>query len=421
MTDAPALAPSDPATRPPSLIADPDFMRTWIAGGLVGVMRWMDVIVVGYYTFQVTGRAEAVSYMLFLRMLPMFLLGAFCGAWSERLDRRVILVSLLLLMTIMYSSLAVLAMRDSLELWHVAVGVTYSGVFWSFELPVRRTMIGDISGPARLPRAMGLESATNSITRASGAFLGGALLQFSGIQGPFAFGAFVCFLGAFLLAGVRRGARSESTGREPVFASLMTGFRFIQKERVIQAVLVITIVLNLFGFACVSMLPVVGVQSFSMTALETGALTSLEGLGALCGASLVAGFAKPAQLARIFAIGAGTYIACMGLFAAMGLLGGISLIYAAGAFLFIAGFGLSGFGSMQSGLILSRAPGNMRVRVMGVLAMCIGCGPIGILNIGWIAGTLDSGATAVIIVTSIGFSFFLLTNIFYPELRRRLT
>ena len=93
MTDAPALAPSDPAQRPPSLIADPDFMRTWIAGGLVGVMRWMDVIVVGYYTFQVTDRAEAVSYMLFLRMLPMFLLGAFCGAWSERLDRRVILVS----------------------------------------------------------------------------------------------------------------------------------------------------------------------------------------------------------------------------------------------------------------------------------------------------------------------------------------
>lgn len=421
MTDAPALATSDPAHRPQSLLADQDFLRTWIAGGLVGVMRWMDVIVVGYYTFQITGSAKTVSYMLFLRMLPMFLLGAFAGAWSERLDRRVILVSLLLLMTVMYSSLAVLAMRDSLELWHVAVGVTYSGVFWSFELPVRRTMIGDISGPLRLPRAMGLESATNSITRASGAFIGGALLQFSGIQGPFAFGAMVCFMGAFLLAGVHRGTRSEGLGREPVLASLMTGARYIRKERVIQAVLVVTIILNLFGFACVSMLPVVGVQTFSMSALETGALTSLEGIGALCGASLIAAFAKPSQLARIFAIGAGTYIACMGLFALMGLLGGTSLIYAAGGFLFIAGFGLSGFGSMQSGLILSRAPANMRVRVMGVLAMCIGCGPLGILNIGWIAGTLGSAATAVIIVTSIGFGVFVLANIFYPELRRRLT
>lgn len=420
MTDAPALAAGDPAQRPAPLLTDQDFLRTWIAGGLVGVMRWMDVIVVGYYTFQTTGSAATVSYMLFLRMLPMFLLGAFCGAWSERLDRRVILISLLLLMTIMYSSLAVLAMRDALELWHVAVGVTYSGVFWSFELPVRRTMIGDISGPLRLPRAMGLESATNSITRASGAFIGGALLQFAGIQGPFAFGALVCFVGAFLLAGVRRGARSEGVGREPVLASLMAGARYIRNERIIQAVLLITIILNLFGFACVSMLPVIGVQSFSMSALETGALTSLEGLGALCGASLVAAFAKPSQLARIFTIGAGTYVACMGLFAAMGLLGGTSLIYAAGGFLFIAGFGLSGFGSMQSGLILSRAPGNMRVRVMGVLAMCIGCGPIGILNVGWIAATLGSAATAVIIVTSIGFACFILANLMYPELRRRL-
>jgi len=201
----------------------------------------------------------------------------------------------------------------------------------------------------------------------------------------------------------------------------MTCLRGIGQEWVSQSGLVITIVLNLVGFACVSRLPVIGVQSFSMTALETGALTSLEGLGALCGASLVAGFAKPAQLARIFAIGAGTYIFCMGMFAAMGLLGGVSLIYAAGAFLFIAGFGLSGFGSMQSGLILSRAKGNMRERVMGGLAMCIGCGPTGILNIGWIAETMGSGEKAGIIVTSIGFTCFLATNIFYPELRRRLT
>ena len=183
----------------------------------------------------------------------------------------------------------------------------------------------------------------------------------------------------------------------------------------------VTIILNLFGFACVSMLPVIGRQNFEMSALQTGMLTSLEGLGALCGATLVAAFARPSQLARIFAIGAGTYISSMGLFAAMGWLGGTTLIFLAGGFLFIAGFGLSGFGSMQSGLILARAPSNMRVRVMGVLAMCIGCGPIGILNVGWIAETVGDAAIAVITVTSIGFFCYLIANFLYPELRRRLT
>ncbi len=396
-------------------------MRVWLAGGMVGIMRWMDVLVVGYYTVQITGSALITAQMLFLRMLPMFLLGAFCGAWAERFDRRVLLVSLMVSMAAMYFSLAGLAVLEKLELWHVAIGVTLSGVFWSFELPVRRTMIGDIAGPLRLPRAMGLESATNSITRASGAFIGGALLDFVGIQGPFGFGACVCLIGACLIVGVRRGIRSEGIGREPVLRSLTSGLRYIRQERVIQAVLVVTIILNLFGFACVSMLPVIGRQNFGMSALQTGTLTSLEGLGALCGATLVAAFARPSQLARIFAIGAGTYIVCMGLFAWMGLLGGTALIFMAGGFLFMAGFGLSGFGSMQSGLILARAPSNMRVRVMGVLAMCIGCGPIGILNVGWIAETVGDAAIAVITVTSIGFFCYLIANFLYPELRRRLT
>jgi MFS family permease len=414
-------AQAGPLEKPSSLFVDRDFMRVWLAGGMVGVMRWMDVLVVGYYTVQITGSALITAQMLFLRMLPMFLLGAFCGAWAERFDRRFLLVTLMVSMTAMYSSLAGLAFIERLELWHVAIGVTLSGVFWSFELPVRRTMVGDIAGPARLPRAMGLESATNSMTRASGAFIGGALLDFAGIQGPFGFGACVCFIGACLIIGVQRGIRSEGIGGEPVLKSLAAGLHYIRQERVIQAVLVVTIILNLFGFACVSMLPVIGRQNFEMSALQTGMLTSLEGLGALCGATLVAAFARPSQLARIFAIGAGTYISSMGLFASMGWLGGTTLIFLAGGFLFIAGFGLSGFGSMQSGLILARAPSNMRVRVMGVLAMCIGCGPIGILNVGWIAETVGDAAIAVITVTSIGFFCYLIANFLYPELRRRLT
>lgn len=395
-------------------------MKVWIAGALVGVMRWLDVLVVGYYTLVETGSPFLVSAMLFLRMLPMFLFGAFAGLIAERLDRRVVLVTLLLLMTAMYGTLGWLAINGRLELWHLAVGVTYSGVFWAFELSVRRTMAGDTAGPARLPRAMGLESATNSITRAVGPFAGGALYDTVGIQGAFGLGASVCLIGAGLLALVRRGARSEGVARAPLLTGLKEGVAYIRTERVIQAVLAVTIVLNLFGFACVSMFAVIGRENFGMSASETGLLASAEGFGAFCGALLVAAYARPGQLTRIFAFGAGAYIACIGLFASMGYLGSQNLVFAAAGFLFVAGFGLAGFGSMQSGLVLARTPAHMRVRVMGVLAMCIGCGPIGILNVGWIAEAAGA-ATAVMTVTAFGFGCYLLVHALYPELRRRLT
>jgi len=395
-------------------------MKVWIAGALVGVMRWLDVLVVGYYTLVVTDSPFIVSVMLFLRMLPMFLLGAFAGVISERLDRRVVLCTLLAGMTAMYGTLAWLAIQDILELWHLAVGVIYSGIFWSFELPVRRTMAGDIAGIERLPRAMGLESATNSITRAVGPFIGGGLYDTVGIQGAFGFGVTVCLVGGILLATVRRNARSEGFVPTAILSGLREGANYVRQERVIQAVLVVTIILNLFGFACVSMFAVIGRESFGMSASETGLLASAEGFGAFCGALLVASYARKGQLARIFAFGAGGYIVCMGLFATMGLTRDVGLVYAAATFLFLAGFGLSGFGSMQSGLVLARTPPQIRVRVMGVLAMCIGCGPIGILNVGWIAEATDA-ATAVVIVTSIGFACYLGSHIAYPELRRRLT
>lgn len=407
--------------KPPSLFHDADFLKVWIAGALVGVMRWLDMLVVGYYTLVVTGSPFLVSLMLFLRMLPMFLLGAFAGALAERLDRRVVLSTLLVLMTGMYAALAALAIYDVLELWHLALGVIYSGVFWAFELPVRRTMAGDVAGPARLPRAMGLESATNSITRALGPFIGGALYDWVGIQGAFALGASVCIVGAALLATVVRGARSETFGaRASILTGLMEGARYIGRERVVQAVLVVTIILNLFGFACVSMFAVIGREYFQMSASETGMLVGAEGAGALLGAILVASFARQAQLARIFVVGAGTYICCMGAFAATGMLGGALYVAVAAGFLFVAGFGLAGFGSMQSGLVLARTPPHLRVRVMGVLAMCIGSGPIGILNVGWIAEEVGAAA-AVVIVTSLGFLCYLVANLYYPELRRRLT
>ena len=47
---------SEPSsTGPWSLIREPQFLRVWLAGALVGVMRWLDVLAVGVYTHQITG------------------------------------------------------------------------------------------------------------------------------------------------------------------------------------------------------------------------------------------------------------------------------------------------------------------------------------------------------------------------------
>jgi MFS family permease len=69
--------------------------------------------------------------------------------------------------------------------------------------------------------------------------------------------------------------------------------------------------------------------------------------------------------------------------------------------LFAAGFGLAGFGTMQSTILLAASASELRSRVMGVLAVCIGTGPIGVLVVGWLAERLGA-PLALSISSSIG-------------------
>jgi len=59
------------------------------------------------------------------------------------------------------------------------------------------------------------------------------------------------------------------------------------------------------------------------------------------------------------------------------------------------------FSNMQTTLILTEAPLATRSRVMGIVTMCIGTGPIGVLMIGILSGQTGP-SVAILIMASIG-------------------
>ncbi len=83
------------------------------------------------------------------------------------------------------------------------------------------------------------------------------------------------------------------------------------------------------------------------------------------------------------------YLVLLSAFALLGnpLLAGITLL--------LLGFGSSGFGIMQATLVYLAAPPDMRSRVMGVLSVCIGIGPVGFLLLGGMAERIGAQAATV--------------------------
>jgi len=70
-------------------------------------------------------------------------------------------------------------------------------------------------------------------------------------------------------------------------------------------------------------------------------------------------------------------------------------LIAGGALLF-TGLGGAGFSIMQATLVYLAAPPEMRSRILGVLSVCIGTGPIGFVWLGWLADLIGApNATAV--------------------------
>ena len=56
----------------------------WLAGALVNINLWLEMLAIGVFVFDVTDSPFQVALMLCLRMLPLALLGALVGALAER-------------------------------------------------------------------------------------------------------------------------------------------------------------------------------------------------------------------------------------------------------------------------------------------------------------------------------------------------
>ncbi len=387
------------------LLSDRDFLRVWGGGALLGIVRWLEALAVGIYVIDVTGSAAAVAFVGFARMLPMLLFGAVIGTLAGRLRRRTLLLASVAITGLSTATLAVLAFTGSLAVWQIAVGSFLAGVLWTADFPVRRTLIADIAGQARIGTAMALDSSTNHVTRLLGSAMGGFLVGGVGLGGTYLLGTVLYGIVFVLLAGMRLADQPAPADRIGLLADTLGGLRGITAERYLVAVLVVTVIFNIFGFAYTSMLPVIGRQTLHADAFAIGLLASTEALASLAAALLLATVGFRRRVGAIYAFGVLIFMAGVLVFALS------SNYWLSLAVMLVTGAAWGGFSVTQSTLMLLASPPAVRSRAMGALAICIGLAPFGMLHLGWLAERLGAptavaisaaeGAVAVILVMGV--------------------
>ena len=231
--------------------------------------------------------------------------------------------------------------------WHVAVAALLAGIVWSTEMSTRRRMVGECVEGALVPRALALDTVSNSITRLIGPMAAGMAYQAVGLAGAFGISACVYSFAVVLVAGLDYRQSSRRILLSHVPRELAEAFAFARGHVIIGGVLAVTIAMNLLGFCYSALIAPIGRDVFVVSPTLTGMLAGAESLGALFGGLWLTG-SGPRLSGRTLMVGGSLlFLVCVFLMPFAPTFG------LAFALLVVGGFGSAAFANMQTSLIVA--------------------------------------------------------------------
>jgi MFS family permease len=378
-----------------SLLRSREFRRLWALGGITNAMRWVEMLAAALFTFEVTGSGIAVAFVSAARTLPLLFLGAIAGVVCEAINRKHILLGGMLLSSLASLSICALDLLGWVRPWHIALAAFVSGGVWATEMATRRRMVGEVAGVGLVSQAVALDSITGAFARMAGPLVGSLLFAWSGLLGAFAISSGSYLLAAFMVPGIRYAQETRRLQLARMPGDLAESFAFAWRQPAVLTVLGVTAVMNLFAFSYVALIAPLARTVFGVPEALVGLLAAGEPLGGLLGGLLLTSRAPTSYLRALMIAGSALFLVVL---AAMPLMPSYAL---ACGLLVIGGLGLALFSNMQTTLVLTSVPANLRSRQMGLVTVCIGLGPLGQMLVGVLA-EMFSSAYAVIIIALAG-------------------
>jgi MFS family permease len=376
---------------------------------LAGTVIWwqcffMEMVVLGWLVFDLSDSARMVSLVGFCRTLPLLLVSLFSGPIIDYFGRRRVVIAAQSANLIAYVVIALLLWSGQAAPWNIAIVAFFLGTAWAIDWPTRRSLVPDMIGKERMVDGLLLESFITGFARIIAPAMAGALIARYGALGCYIGMAILSLCALAVLIPLLRGSEPrESTPFKMAALPLVTeGMRYVRSNQTILAVVLITLIMNLWMFPYISLLPVFARDVLHKGPIELGFLSTGTGMGSFIGLLALNFLRQRVNVGTLFVVGTGWMCLALAIFA-------LSTSYPLSwAMLFCAGMGMSCFGTLQSTIVLLSTSDAMRSRVMGILVLAIGGDPLGQLQIGtfaelfgvqWtLAAQASAGVLAVVLI-----------------------
>jgi len=388
MTEA---LPPRPAARRYGLgaLSHRNFRLFFIGQGISLVGTWMQNVGEGWLILTLTNSPFYVGLTSALSSLGVLLFSLYAGVIADRVDKRRVIIFMQIAFMLEAFTVAILVWTGVVAVWQVLVLATILGIASAFDIPMRQSFLVEMVGKEDLMNAIALNSSVFNGARVIGPAIAGLLIGALGI-------AWCYFLNGLSYIAVIAGLlmmRLPPVVRTVKTTSTWGGFRevlaFLNGNRGLRSLMILTSILSVFGFPYISMMPVFARDVLHRGATGYGALTSSIGIGAVIGALGVAlASSRIRRRGRLMLVGGTVFGILLILFSTSRSLA-LSMVLLA-----FAGCAMIVNNSLTNTLLQTAAPDHLRGRIMGFYSFVfVGMAPFGAFLFGLVAEHIGAPST----------------------------
>lgn len=363
----------------------PGYRWLWLFSLFSSLAFTVEVLSQGWVVLQLTNSALIVGFAAGFRGVSQALFSVLGGPIVDRIDRRRLLLGSQLGAALGALTLASLLLGHMVRVWHVFIYLVLAGLVTAVSRPSAGGLMYDVVGPRRLLNASAFQFMAASVVRIAGAVAGGFVIDRLGVGNNFLLvGAAYC--GGWAALSLLRSPAPTARTAEPFVRAVTAGFGYVLGTPRIRTLLLLSLVVEAFGFGYQAMMPVMARDVLKVGGIGLGYLAAMVGVGQLVATLLVASrgdLRNKGTLLVSAAIGFGLFIAIFGVSPWFPF--SLAVVMVVGAL-------GSTYDTSMSTMLMMAAGDAVRGRVLGLYYSTMGVSAVGWLGVGAVATLLSMPA-----------------------------
>ncbi len=249
---------------------------------------WMDTVAEAWLVYRLTGSSLLLGTVAFAGQIPVFLLSPVGGMVADRFNRRKVVIATQVASMIFAFILAMLTLTKRVTVWEVIVLAALMGGVNAFDIPARQSFLVEMVGREDLMNAIALNSSIFNGARIIGPAIAGILVASIG-EGWCFFANSVSYIAVIAgLLMMRIPPKPVVTHHASPFEHIAEGFRFVRDTPPIRALLLLIGLVSLVAMPYTVLMPIFAARVLHGNARTLGILMGATGVGAMCGALMIA-------------------------------------------------------------------------------------------------------------------------------------